>query len=224
MNFLIKFPIYVSLHHDLHHYLCQCSGFWMWMPTFIIANVQDFGYGMPTLLIVEVPSNLPVLFTSKHTSNIPLLELTHRKLCVWSIWFCKQIPLSWWCSCFFHDDDLRVFKEIKSYLEGNRYEIWSKWVLINTLPRMSTELWGKMVSFCLLAFQSPVDSKHSLSISHAGNFIPVDSIELGNSSCQPCGWFQVLRNSPWHGEAWVVVGGGRYLVQQDYHWFNAKVF
>jgi hypothetical protein len=34
----------------------------------------------------------------------------------------------------FHDDDPHVLKEIKSYLEGNRYEIWSKWVVINTLP------------------------------------------------------------------------------------------
>jgi len=165
----------------------------MWMPTFIIVNVQDFGYGMPTLLIVEVPSNLSVLLTSKHTSNIPLLELTHRKLCVWSM--DKYLHLDD-VVVFFHDDDPCVFKEIKSYLKGNRYEIWLKWVVINTLPRMSNELWGKMVSFCLLAFQSPVDSKHSLSISHVGNFIPVDSIELGNSSCQPCGWFQVLRNSP----------------------------
>jgi DNA-binding response OmpR family regulator len=34
----------------------------------------------------------------------------------------------------FHDDDPRVLKEIKSYLEQNGYEIWSKWVVINALP------------------------------------------------------------------------------------------
>jgi hypothetical protein len=96
---------------------------------------------------------------------------------------------------FFHDDARHVLKEIKSYIKGNRYEIWSKWVVINTLPWMSSELWGKMVSY-LLASQSLVDSKHSMSISHVGNFIPADSTELGNSSCQLCGWFQVSRNSP----------------------------
>jgi hypothetical protein len=34
----------------------------------------------------------------------------------------------------FHDDDPRVLKEIKSYIEGNRYAIWSKWVVINIVP------------------------------------------------------------------------------------------
>ncbi len=96
----------------------------------------------------------------------------------------------------FHDDDPRVLKEIKSYLEGNGYEIRSSWVVINTLPQMSNELRGKMVSFCLLASQSRVDSEHSLSISHIGNFILVDSSKLGNSSCWPHGWFQVSGNSP----------------------------
>ncbi len=34
----------------------------------------------------------------------------------------------------FHDDDPHVLKEIKSYLEGNGYEIWLRWVVINTMP------------------------------------------------------------------------------------------
>jgi hypothetical protein len=113
----------------------------------------------------------------------------------------------------FHDDDLHVLKEIKSYLEGNGYEIWSKWVVINILPQMSGELRRKMVSFYLLSFQSHVDSKHSLSISNLGNFILADMIELGHSSCLHVGGFKFQKNSPRHGEAWVVTGGGRYLVQ-----------
>jgi hypothetical protein len=40
----------------------------------------------------------------------------------------------------FHDDDPYVLKEIKSYLEGNGYEIWSRWVVITTLPQMNIEL------------------------------------------------------------------------------------
>jgi hypothetical protein len=40
----------------------------------------------------------------------------------------------------FHDDDPCVLKEIKSSLEGNGYEIWLRWVVINILPQMSSEL------------------------------------------------------------------------------------
>ncbi len=40
----------------------------------------------------------------------------------------------------FHDDDPHVLKEIESYLEGNGYEIWSRWAIINALPRMNNEL------------------------------------------------------------------------------------
>jgi len=71
---------------------------------------------------------------------------------------------------------------------------------------MSNELRRKMVSFYLFSPQSPVDSKHSLSISNVCNFILVDLIKLGHSSCLPHGWFQLSVNSPKHGEAWVVVG------------------
>jgi len=91
----------------------------------------------------------------------------------------------------------------------------SQWAVINTMPQMSSELWGKMVSFCLLSFQSHVDSKHSLSISNVANFILADLIELGHFSCSPHGWFQLLGNSLGHGEAWAVVGGRWYLVQQE---------
>ncbi len=85
----------------------------------------------------------------------------------------------------FHDDDPCVFKEIKSYWEGNGYEIRSRWAIINTLPRMSIELWGKIVSFYLLPSQSPFDSTHSLSISNFGHFLLADS-----------------------NEAWVIISGG----------------
>jgi hypothetical protein len=44
----------------------------MWMPTFFIANVQDFRYGMHTFLIAKVPSNLLVPLVSKHMTDVPL--------------------------------------------------------------------------------------------------------------------------------------------------------
>jgi len=47
----------------------------------------------------------------------------------------------------FHDDDLRVLKEIRSFLENNEYEMHSRWVGINTLSCMSSKAKGKKVKF-----------------------------------------------------------------------------
>jgi hypothetical protein len=79
----------------------------------------------------------------------------------------------------FHDDDPYVLKEIKSYLEGNGYEIRSRWAIINTLPQMSSEPHGKMLCFHLFSSQNPFDSKHSLSISNFGHFLLANLIGVG---------------------------------------------
>jgi hypothetical protein len=39
----------------------------------------------------------------------------------------------------FHLDDLRVLKEVKSYLENYGFHFWMKWVVVKSLPFMSTE-------------------------------------------------------------------------------------
>jgi len=130
------------------------------------------------------------------------VELTHKKNYVYGIFgFANKYHRPDGADVVFHDDDPHVHEEIKSYLEGNGYEIHSRWVIINILPQMSNEPHGKMVSFYLLNFfSSPFDSKHSLSISNFGHFLLTNLIELGHSSYPPCGWFQVSRNSPKHGE------------------------
>jgi hypothetical protein len=45
----------------------------------------------------------------------------------------------------FHDDDPRILKEIKSFLEMNGYEIHFRWAIINSLPWMNKGIKGKMV-------------------------------------------------------------------------------
>ncbi len=151
---------------------------------------------MPTLLIVEVPSNLPIPLISKHTSNVPFWN-SHIENYVYGVFsFANKYFYLDDAIDVFHDDDPRVLKEIKSYLEGNRYEIWSKWAVINTLPPMSNELWGKMVRFYLLASQSLVDSKHSLSISHVGNFILVDLTKLATLLVNHVGGFKFQETHP----------------------------
>jgi len=39
----------------------------------------------------------------------------------------------------FHLDDLKVLKEVKSYLESYDFKIRMKWVMVNSLPLMGSE-------------------------------------------------------------------------------------
>jgi hypothetical protein len=39
----------------------------------------------------------------------------------------------------FHLDDLKVLKEVKSYLESYDFKIQMKWVMVNSLPLMGSE-------------------------------------------------------------------------------------
>jgi hypothetical protein len=83
------------------------------------------------------------------------VELTHKKNYVYGIFgFANKYHRPNGADVVFHDDDPHVPEEIKSYLEGNGYEIRSRWVIINILPQMSNEPHGKMVSFYLLNFFS----------------------------------------------------------------------
>ncbi len=104
------------------------------MPTILIANVHDFGYGMPTLFIAKVPSNLPIPLVSEHTTDVPFWN-QHINNYVYGVfnfvnkYFCPNNAV-----VVSHVDDLRVFKEIKSYLEGNGYKIQSRSMVIHTMP------------------------------------------------------------------------------------------
>jgi hypothetical protein len=39
----------------------------------------------------------------------------------------------------FHLNDLKVFKEVKSYMENYGFHIWMKWPVVNSLPLTSNE-------------------------------------------------------------------------------------
>jgi hypothetical protein len=78
--------------------------------------------------------------------NLPLLSCfgTVIKITM-CMEFCKQIHHWQWCSSYFPWWWPRVLKEIKSFLETIGYEIHLKWVVINTLPQMNSEIKGKLV-------------------------------------------------------------------------------
>jgi len=39
----------------------------------------------------------------------------------------------------FHPNDLKILKEIKSYLENYGFQIWMKWAMVNSLPLTSSK-------------------------------------------------------------------------------------
>jgi hypothetical protein len=110
------------------------------MPTFLIANVQVSRYGMLTLFIAEVPSNLPVPLVSEHMIDVPFWN-QHIKNYVYGVFgFVNKYFHPDNVVVVFHVDDLCVLKEIKSYLERNGYKIQLRWVVINIMPRITSEL------------------------------------------------------------------------------------
>jgi hypothetical protein len=84
------------------------------MPTLLIVNVQDFGYGMPILFIAKVPSNLLVPLVSKHMTNVSFWNW-HIDNYVYGIFgFANKYFRPDNVVVVFHDDPHCVLKEIKS--------------------------------------------------------------------------------------------------------------
>jgi hypothetical protein len=109
---------------------------------------------MPILVIMEIPSNLLVFLISKPTTIVPFYN-QHVDNYVYGVFgFANKYLHDDSAIVVFHDDDPHVLKEIKSCLETNGCEIHSRWVVINTLARMSNELKGKMVNFSFILLKS----------------------------------------------------------------------
>ncbi len=94
---------------DANSSYCQCIGFWIWDANF--AHCQN-----------------PIQFTKSSCletcDRCPLLESTNKELNVYGVFgFTNKYLHPNDAIVEFHDDDPHVLKEIKSYLEGNGYEI-----------------------------------------------------------------------------------------------------
>jgi hypothetical protein len=74
---------------------------------------------MPSLLVTEVPSSLPMPLVSDPPIFNPLLEPKGQELCLCNIWLCKHYLHGDGAIIIFHDVDLIVLKEIESFLENN---------------------------------------------------------------------------------------------------------
>jgi hypothetical protein len=107
--------------------------------------LQDFTTCKPTLLIVEVPSNLPGLLISIPSIIVPSYN-HHIDNYVYKIFgFANKYMENNSANLIFHGDDPHILKEIKSFLKINGYENHFRWAIINFLPWMSNEIKGKMV-------------------------------------------------------------------------------
>lgn len=89
---------------------------------------------MPILFIAEVPSNLLVPLVSKHMTDVSFWNRHIKNYVYGVLGFANKYFHPDDVVIVFHDDPPCVLKEIKSYLEGNEYEIWLRWVMIYTLP------------------------------------------------------------------------------------------
>jgi len=169
--------------------------------------LQDVPFRMPALVVVEVPSNLPIPFVLEPMSSIPLWNKKVENYVYFVFRFANKYLYSSNVMVYFHDNDLLIFKEIKSFLENSGYEIHSRWAVINTLPRMNLDTKGRKVMFCPHScldqsiFQNPL---YSLIF----NFCNAYLFQLGNSYCLSCQRFQVLGPSCKHGEAGCFVNEG----------------
>jgi hypothetical protein len=81
---------------------------------------------MLDLVVAEVPSNIPVPLVFEALSSVPQWNKKMVNYVYFISGFANKYLHAFGVIVFFHDDDLLVFKEIKSFLENNGYEIHSR--------------------------------------------------------------------------------------------------
>ncbi len=105
--------------------------------------LEDFAIIKHVLLIVKIPSNLLVFLVLIPPITIPSWN-HHIDNYVYGIFgFANKYMERNGTVLIFHDDDLCVFKEIKSFLDTNGYQIQFKWVVINSLQWMNYRIKAK---------------------------------------------------------------------------------
>ncbi len=95
--------------------------------------------GKVQLVFADVPRTS--LFLSCIKTYMIFLRGTRSLMSTLLEFFILPICLaSYGAILFFHSNDLRVLKEVKSYLESYGFQIWMKWVVANSLPLMNNEV------------------------------------------------------------------------------------
>jgi hypothetical protein len=107
--------------------------------------LQDSRSGKLALLIVEVPSDLPILLVPIPPTIVPSWNRRIDNYGYGIFCFANKNMEDNDTLLIFHDDNPCILKEIKSFLETNRYEIHFKWAIINSLLWIISKIKGRMV-------------------------------------------------------------------------------
>lgn len=95
------------------------------------------------LIIVEVPRNLLVSHMFDLVSTIPKQSAKVDNYVVSIFGFTNKYLARDGSTLFFYDDDFRVLKDIKLYLENYKFKIHSKFVVVNSMHRTHLEFSNK---------------------------------------------------------------------------------
>jgi hypothetical protein len=134
-------------------------------------TLQDSTISRLVLFIAKVLLDLLVLLVSTPPTVVPSWN-HHIDKYVYEIFgFTNKYMENNGTILIFHDDNPRMLKDIKSFLDTNGYEIHFRWAIINSLLRMSNGIKGKMViplwKYIYIAYYSIesywTNSYHSLS-------------------------------------------------------------
>jgi hypothetical protein len=95
--------------------------------------------GKVQLVFVDKLGNLLVLFMSQNLDYILVWNNKVDEYIVGVFDFAQIFLASYGVVLLFQPNDLRVLKEIKSYLESYGFQIHMKWVVMNSWSFMSSE-------------------------------------------------------------------------------------
>jgi hypothetical protein len=95
--------------------------------------------GKVLLVFANTPKNLLVLLMSKNPDDILAWNKKVDDYIVGVFDFAHIFLAFDGVVLLFHLDDLKVLKEVKSYLESYDFKIRMKWVMVNSLSLMSSE-------------------------------------------------------------------------------------
>jgi hypothetical protein len=106
---------------------------------FFLLSMQMNPNGKVQLVFVDIPRNLSIPLVSKNPNDIHAWNRKVDEYIVGLFDFAQMFLASNGVVFLFHPDGLRVLKEVKSYLESYGFQIWMKWVMVRSLPFMSSK-------------------------------------------------------------------------------------
>ncbi len=134
-----KFIHKVALHYTFFSFYNIFLATCLRCTRFFLLFVQMNLGGDVQLVIANVLKNLflPLVFRNLNDNHVWNWKVDEYIAMIFD--FAKKFLASNGVVLLFHRNDLRVLKEVKSYLESYGFQIQMKWVVVNLLPFKSNE-------------------------------------------------------------------------------------